>query len=723
MKYFLRLLIVFGVFFLLATKTFATSYIFPVIIKNYSVQILCSDSSCTITTTWFSNTEESKQRVELWKTKDSNGKLKDKVFGKDYNFTKTGSATKYTDTIKNLSRGTTYYLYTANILYNPYRDPQTFEIKTDADASDYAITLSQHDGKTFAIFSTPVGDQNNFFIDILRGSTSVFQTSLGKIQGTSSANGYHGTGTVDLGDLTTNIGEGTYTANLTALKNGTQTILASTPVNLYKSTLISGDATKTGIDYQWPLDYSKATETPVVLQGKINKTENPDLSVFQITVEVNVNSDFSGESRLGTVALQPDGTYTATFSDLNPSTTYYVRHRIGTKGGEVAERIDSFNSTRGHFTAGTSEARADEDNRSYKLLSPLPGLGVLFDPDLCAEKVAQGQKVFGGTCDNQVNAFINYLFEMLIGLAAVVLVIKIIINGYQYIMTDVPFLRASLKNTLGTSILGLLVVLSSFLILNTINPKIVENTININPVLVGVTPKTTLSEATFEKIVGRKPTPKPELEAIVKQVAVEKNIDACIIESIIQQESPNWDEKEIGCDEDAARSDVPSRVAFIQSGITLTGKTVLTTAITDGSVRNDNFTPDHKFCYFDDSKPGYNLDWRFSKGLGLSQQTIFPKYYGTNQYGTAVKQGGELWDNRSIVPTAQIKDLLQYPKKQIEYIVDHYRENASRPSSCLNNLEQSFKAYNGGNCATDNKSAINYGKSVMAIYNACKEGK
>ena len=335
-----------------------------------------------------------------------------------------------------------------------------------------------------------------------------------------------------------------------------------------------------------------------------------------------------------------------------------------------------------------------------------------MDPDLCAQRKLE-TKNQNLICD--INGFLNFAFKTLIGLTAVVLVLRLMYEGYQYMVTDVPFLKASAKSGFFTALAGLLLALSAYLILNTINPKLVTNTISIDQVTVGIE-KTQITPETFKTITGRAVKAKPELLAIVKSVAQAKGIDACIPQAIIQQENAGWDETLVGCDENVAREGIPSRQAFIQSGITLMEKPVSQNGLLDKTVRNDNFTGTN--CKFDASKPGYNLDWRFSKGFGLSQQTIFPEGYNKATWFADVKQGGVLWNKRSSVPSQEIANLLRDPKTQVESLISIYRTNAA---NCLTDLQKSFSAYNGGNCNTTNPSAVAYGRQVKANYDLCKQ--
>jgi|GEM_PF-6199393 len=188
----------------------------------------------------------------------------------------------------------------------------------------------------------------------------------------------------------------------------------------------------------------------------------------------------------GQFPILEDGTYSITVPNLTPEASYYFKQEIAVKGSTTPydTKIGTFTTEKGYLIPGSVSEELDFNSRSYHLLAPWPGLSVLMDPDLCAEKKAKGEVPIDAVCD--VNGFLDFAFKLMIGLAAVVLVLRLMYEGYQYMVTDVPFLKASAKSGFKTALLGLLLALSSYVILNTINPKLVNNTISIDSIDVGV---------------------------------------------------------------------------------------------------------------------------------------------------------------------------------------------------------------------------------------------
>ena len=75
-----------------------------------------------------------------------------------------------------------------------------------------------------------------------------------------------------------------------------------------------------------------------------------------------------------------------------------------------------------------------------------------------------------------IDAIVRALFTILISLAALLAVLKLIIAGAKYMMSDVVTTKQSAISDIKGAIFGLILVLSTVLILWTINRDITENT-------------------------------------------------------------------------------------------------------------------------------------------------------------------------------------------------------------------------------------------------------
>jgi cell wall-associated NlpC family hydrolase len=68
----------------------------------------------------------------------------------------------------------------------------------------------------------------------------------------------------------------------------------------------------------------------------------------------------------------------------------------------------------------------------------------------------------------------------MIGLAAVMLVLRLMIEGYTYLVSDIPGVKGTAKSHIVEATLGLLLALTAYIILNTVNPKLVNNTVSLS---------------------------------------------------------------------------------------------------------------------------------------------------------------------------------------------------------------------------------------------------
>jgi hypothetical protein len=114
-----------------------------------------------------------------------------------------------------------------------------------------------------------------------------------------------------------------------------------------------------------------------------------------------------------------------------------------------------------HRVNGQEEKAADGPTE-YHLLAPIPQL--INDS--------------GGDTTDTV-AFIPGLFRLAIALATGLAVLMIIYGGFQYLSTDAWGEKNDAKGTIQNAVVGLLLTLSSYLIIATVNPKLVEFDLSI----------------------------------------------------------------------------------------------------------------------------------------------------------------------------------------------------------------------------------------------------
>jgi hypothetical protein len=92
--------------------------------------------------------------------------------------------------------------------------------------------------------------------------------------------------------------------------------------------------------------------------------------------------------------------------------------------------------------------------------------------------------IFNNTASSSdsIGAYINSLYLISISIAALLAVIKLIIAGAKYMLSDIVTTQSEAKKEIRTSLLGLLLVISAVLILNVINPALISNQLTIDRV-------------------------------------------------------------------------------------------------------------------------------------------------------------------------------------------------------------------------------------------------
>jgi len=106
----------------------------------------------------------------------------------------------------------------------------------------------------------------------------------------------------------------------------------------------------------------------------------------------------------------------------------------------------------------------------YKLIEPIPGVGASIDTT-------------AGLGD-----YLNRIITLIIMIAGVLSVLMLVIGGIEYALPEVSFggsggqSKSEAKKRMGNALFGLVLALGSYMILNTINPNLVNIGLVINPV-------------------------------------------------------------------------------------------------------------------------------------------------------------------------------------------------------------------------------------------------
>lgn len=109
-------------------------------------------------------------------------------------------------------------------------------------------------------------------------------------------------------------------------------------------------------------------------------------------------------------------------------------------------------------------------NHEYTVLAPLPGTTNCADNRL------------GADCKTTLQKYLPGVFKLAIGLSAVFAVLMIVLGGLQYMSTDAVQGKSEGKERIKNAIYGLVLVIGAWLILNTINPGLLNFNLNIEKI-------------------------------------------------------------------------------------------------------------------------------------------------------------------------------------------------------------------------------------------------
>jgi hypothetical protein len=80
------------------------------------------------------------------------------------------------------------------------------------------------------------------------------------------------------------------------------------------------------------------------------------------------------------------------------------------------------------------------------------------------------------------NQYINALYAISISVAGLLAVIKIIIAGIKYTMSEVVTQKSDAKSEIQGALVGLIIVVSAVIVLNQINPQLTQSTLFLSPI-------------------------------------------------------------------------------------------------------------------------------------------------------------------------------------------------------------------------------------------------
>ncbi|MBP9761041.1 MAG: hypothetical protein KBD15_02260 [Candidatus Magasanikbacteria bacterium] len=312
--------------------------------------------------------------------------------------------------------------------------------------------------------------------------------------------------------------------------------------------------------------------------------------------------------------------------------------------------------------------------------------------------------------------YIASLYTYGIALMSVIAVIMIIISGLQWVLSGGESGTIdSAKKRIGGALIGLVLAIGSYTILYSINPQLVVfkhlQVEYIQPQTVGsyvdgMVHLNDLGEINLVPITDadfHHSAPAQDYQItdqMIRDISQKTQINYCVLNTIIKKESGGKG-LQVGHDENyphTHRGDkcpaVGSRGRFLLSGLKYGGGTF--TAITPpyNPCIHNNHSVGGRVVMNDDkldlnNPPHYNLDWRFSHGIGLGQVTIYPgKSYSRLVNGP----NGPEWARNQNGRWYTVTDLLN-PDKTIEstlFIIESSHKNSG------GSVEKLFENYAGG---------------------------
>lgn len=117
---------------------------------------------------------------------------------------------------------------------------------------------------------------------------------------------------------------------------------------------------------------------------------------------------------------------------------------------------------------------------AFALSCTMPALVLAAGGFVPLTKDADFEKIFGmakdsvGNGPGDLGTFINAAFKITLSIGAILAVLRIAYAGYQYMSSDAWGEKSHAKEILGDVVIGLLLLLSVYLILNQINPQLTQ---------------------------------------------------------------------------------------------------------------------------------------------------------------------------------------------------------------------------------------------------------
>jgi len=318
--------------------------------------------------------------------------------------------------------------------------------------------------------------------------------------------------------------------------------------------------------------------------------------------------------------------------------------------------------------------------------------------------------------------YISALYKYAVVIASVFAVMIIINHGFNLLMggNSSEKIQASKKRII-EAVVGLIISVSSYTILYTINPDLVNfkslRVKYIEQVPLGVE---IIDPSSYQQITGVGVLPKGEAVKMAIQMGKQMGItDQCIMIAMLAAES-GGNPNSIGHDEDKPSI---ARSPFLKLGSKYSGQTFKSNNGKDENgktIINDDAAHKGQGIPFSNSPPDYGLDWRpgITHGFGLGQHTFDGKSYCNGQRGTAII-GTDCYTIADLLkPDLNIKATIALFKSHLERAAKKYNLTGEQQ------IAAAFRMYNAGPNSIGDVSKISdsaHVQKAMGFYKKCKE--
>ncbi len=116
------------------------------------------------------------------------------------------------------------------------------------------------------------------------------------------------------------------------------------------------------------------------------------------------------------------------------------------------------------------QVHAQTSSTNYQLLAPLPEM----------------EENFNTADDSALSTYLNSIIKTIIGLSAVFAVVMIVIGGMEYMTSELVSSKEAGKERIKDALLGLLIALGAWALLNTINPELLKSDVKIESAVITI---------------------------------------------------------------------------------------------------------------------------------------------------------------------------------------------------------------------------------------------